>query len=106
MENLNIRKFTDDDVNATAQLFFDAIRLGTTDYYDERQRKAWAEKVPETDEWGKRLQSQHSLVAELNTTLVGFMTLDADGHIDLAFVAPNLIGKGVAKALYGKKYRG
>jgi len=28
------------------------------------------------------------------------MTLDDHGHIDLAFVVPDLIGKGVARALY------
>lgn len=28
------------------------------------------------------------------------MTMDGDGHIDLAFVVPDLIGKGVARALY------
>ncbi|NNJ75056.1 MAG: GNAT family N-acetyltransferase [Anderseniella sp.] len=54
---------------------------------------AWSEKVPDTDEWRERLQSQHSFVAQLNTRLVGFMTLDGDGHIDLAFVVPDLIGK-------------
>ncbi len=100
MESLRVREFTGDDASATAQIFFDAVRLGTTEYYDERQRKAWAEKVPNDDEWRKRLQSQHSLVAELDTRLVGFMTLDGHGHIDLAFVTPDLIGKGVAKALY------
>lgn len=97
---INIRGFRNDDVHPTARIFFDAIRLGTTEYYDERQRKAWAEKVPDTDEWRKRLQGQHSFVAEVNATLVGFMTLNADGHIDLAFVAPDWIGKGVARALY------
>jgi len=100
MDGLHIRVFTDDDTTATAQIFFDAVRLGTTDYYDERQRMAWAEKVPDTDDWRERLQSQSSFVAQLNTRLVGLMTLDEHGHIDLAFVVPDLIGKGVARALY------
>jgi len=100
MENLRVRKFVDDDVSATGQIFFDSVRLGAAEYYDERQRNAWTEKVPNDDEWRKRLQSQHSFVAQLNTRLVGFMTLDDHGHIDLAFVVPDLIGKGVARALY------
>ena len=100
MENLRVRKFVDDDVRATGQIFFDSVRLVAAEYYDERQRNAWAAKVPNDDEWRKRLQSQHSFVAQLNTRLVGFMTLDDHGHIDLAFVVPDLIGKGVARALY------
>ena len=100
MENLRVRKFVDDDVSATGQIFFDSVRLGAAEYYDERQRNAWAAKVPNDDEWRKRLQSQHSFVAQLDTRLAGFMTLDDHGHIDLAFVVPDLIGKGVARALY------
>lgn len=102
MENLKIRMFTDGDASATAQIYFDAVRLGTSEYYDERQRMAWAEKVPDTDEWRERLRSQHSFVAQFNARLVGLMTLDDHGHIDLAFVVPDLIGKGVARALYEK----
>jgi len=100
MESLRVRKFVDDDVSATGQIFFDSVRLGAAEYYDERQRNAWAAKVPNDDEWRKRLQSQHSFVAQLDTRLAGFMTLDDHGHIDLAFVVPDLIGKGVARALY------
>ncbi len=100
MENLSVRELVDGDVSATAQIFFDAVRFGAAEYYDERQRMAWAEKVPGTDEWRERLQSQFSFVAQLNTRPVGFMTMDGDGHIDLAFVVPDLIGKGVARALY------
>jgi putative acetyltransferase len=100
MERLRVREFVDDDVGGTGQVFFDAVRFGAAEYYDDRQRTAWAEKVPDDDEWRKRLQSQYVLVAELNTRLVGFMTLDVYGHIDLAFVVPDLIGKGIARALY------
>ncbi len=98
--DINIRGFRNDNVQPTARIFFDAIRLGTAGYYDERQRKAWADKVPDTDEWRQRLQRQYSFVAEVNAKPVGFMTLDAGGHIDLAFVAPDWIGKGVGRALY------
>ncbi|MEO9873797.1 MAG: GNAT family N-acetyltransferase [Anderseniella sp.] len=100
MDDLEIREFKANDVGETAQIFFNAVRLGTTEYYDDRQRRAWAAKVPDNGEWRERLQSQHSFVAQLNTKPVGFMTLDGNGHIDLAFVAPDLIGKGVARALY------
>ena len=100
MDGLHIREFSDGDATATAHIFFDAVRLGTTEYYDDRQRNAWAERVPDPDEWRGGLQSQHSFVAQLNSRLVGLMTLDDHGHIDLAFVVPDLIGKGVARALY------
>ncbi|WP_337660437.1 GNAT family N-acetyltransferase [Anderseniella sp. Alg231-50] len=102
MKNLSIRKCGDDDVCETAQIFYDAVRQGAAGYYDADQRAAWAEKVPETDQWRDRLFKQQTFVAQLDTRLAGFMTLDAGGHIDLAFVAPDLIGKGIARALYEK----
>ena len=100
MSNLSIRKCTGEDVSETAQIYYDAVRQGAAGYYDEAQRAAWAENVPETNRWRDRLLKHQTLVAQLDTRLAGFMTLDAGGHIDLAFVAPDLIGKGVARALY------
>ena len=96
----NIRRFRDDDAGATAQIFFDSIRLGTQDYYDEAQRHAWAPRVPETSKWLSRLKSQTVFVAERHGCVVGFMTLTAEGCIGLAYVVPDAIGQGIGKALY------
>ncbi len=97
---VSIRPFRDDDARATAQIFFDSVRLGTRDYYDKAQRLAWAPRVPEATKWLDRLKSQTVLVAERNGRVVGFMTLTAEGSIDLAYVAPDAIGQGIGKALY------
>jgi len=40
------------------------------------------------------------LVAEDETGVVGFMTVDKTGYIDLAFVRPDRIGTGVASEIY------
>jgi len=76
------------------------VRRGTRAFYDEAQRRAWAPEVPATASWLERIRAQTALVAERNGVLVGFMTMTAGGYIDLAYVAPRHIGKGVAKALY------
>lgn len=100
MEEISVRGFLVGDTEATAQIYFDAVRLGTHDHYTENQRQAWAPRVPDGLEWRDRLTNQTTLVAECDDRVVGFMTLNDDGHIDLAFVAPAFIGKGVAKRLY------
>lgn len=97
-----VRLFEPGDAKALARVYYEAVHLGTADHYDAAQRRAWAEKVPETGAWRVRLQSQTTFVAETGSRLVGFMTIDAGGHIDLAFVAPDIIGKGIAKALYDR----
>ena len=100
MEKTSIRRFRDEDAKAAAQVFFDSIHLGTQRHYNENQRRAWAADVPETAKWLDRLKSQTTFIAEQSDRVVGFMTVKPDGYIDLAFVAPDVIGKGVAKLLY------
>ncbi len=100
MDHTNIRRFGDVDARATAQIFFDSVRLGSRDYYDEAQRLAWAPRVPETATWLDRLKSQTVFVAERQGRVVGFMTLTAEGCIGLAYVATDAIGQGIGKALY------
>lgn len=95
-----VRPFEDEDAEATARIYVDAVRIGAQDHYDEAQRRAWASSVPDTLPWRARLKSQASFVAERDGAVVGFMTLKPDGCIDLAFVAPDAMGSGVAKRLY------
>lgn len=100
MENISVRRFKDKDAAATARIFFDSVHLGTRAHYDEAQRRAWAPEVPDTSSWLDRLKSQTTFVAERNERVIGFMTLRPDGYIDLAYVAPDAVGTGVAKLLY------
>ena len=100
MDTIVIRDFRDDDALETAQIYFDAVRIGTASHYDQRQREAWAPEVPEEDAWRQRLGAQKTLVAEQDGRLIGFIALTPDGHIDLLFVLPEVMGRGVAKKLY------
>lgn len=95
-----VRRFEDRDAEATARIYFDAVRVGARDHYDEAQRRAWAPSVPDTPPWRERLKSQTSFVAERDGAIVGFMTLKPDGCVDLAFVAPDAMGTGVARQLH------
>jgi putative acetyltransferase len=100
MTEVNIRRFRESDAAATARVFYDSIHHATREFYDAAQRRAWAPEVPETEAWWARIAPQIAFVAERDGTLIGFMTLRTDGHLDLAFVAPDAVGQGVAKALY------
>lgn len=95
-----VRLFEAADADAAAQIFYDAVRIGAAEFYDEAQRAAWAVDVPDSDVWRDRLLAQPTFVAISDAQLVGYMTIAADGYIDLAFVRPDRIGTGVAKALY------
>ncbi len=98
--SISIRKFTVDDAEATARLFFESVRNDTAAHYTEAQRCAWAPSVPNLKRWCARLLSMSTYVAEDDARIAGFMTLEPDGHIDFAYVRPDLIGTGVGRQLY------
>jgi putative acetyltransferase len=100
MQALSIRPYEKTDAKAAAALFYASVHQGAQGHYSPAQRQAWAAHVPTTSNWHRRLAAQITYMAVQGNTLAGFMTLAPDGYIDLAFVAPDLIGKGVGKRLY------
>jgi len=98
--NVTVRRFRDEDAEATARLFFEAVHRGTSPFYDEAERNAWAPRIPETSAWLDRLKPQSVFVAEMDGQVVGFMTLRSDGCVDLAYVLPEMMGQGIAKELH------
>lgn len=100
MTGVRIRRFRDADARATAQVFFDSVHQVTRDFYDDAQQQAWAPRVPALKPWLDRIKPQTAFVAERDGAVIGFMTLRDDGYLDLAYVAPDAVGQGVAQALY------
>lgn len=101
---MNIRQANPVDVSALAEVMFDAVRNGPSDY-TASQRRAWMPALPDEAHWANRLRSQWVTLAEQAPvgdakSIVGFMTLTVKGYIDLAFIRPQAQGSGVFRALY------
>jgi putative acetyltransferase len=94
-----IRPYQPEDASALAQIFYDAVHIGTAPYYSEAQRAAWAPLRPSAEVWAARLQGLTTFVA-LAPQPAGFMSLRSDGYLDLAFVAPDQQGRGTGSALH------
>lgn len=101
MMEITIREFDEKDAAATARLFFESVRRGAATQYSEAQRQAWAPDLPDPGEWRERLGGLRTWIAEVEGKMAGFMSVTPTGHLDLAFVHPDWIGTGVARALYG-----
>lgn len=99
---IRIRNFQATDSDALRQIFYRAIHEGTTEWYTPEQRAAWANAAEAPPDWPQRLGDQMTVVAETDGQISGFMTLGHDGHLDLAFVAPEAMGTGVASALHDR----
>jgi len=82
-----------------AAIFVASIEGLTGDDYSEAQQEAWAAAADDEAAFGKRLASQLTLVATIESAPVGFASLKGADHIDLLYVHPEAVGRGVAAAL-------
>lgn len=99
-----IRLYTPEDCADCRAVFGKSVRDGATRYYTDEQRAVWAPEIPPNTpppaSFCARLDSQHTVVALDDAEIIGFMSLTTDGYLDLAFVLPGWMGRGVAQTLY------
>lgn len=68
--------------------------------YSLEQQEAWAHTPPNYPYWEKRLALKKPFVAMVEATIVGFIELEANGHIDCAYTHPAYQKCGVMSELY------
>jgi len=99
---IRLRAYRPADAEPLAALYERAVRIGAAGAYSPAQLAARATGPEGAGDWAERLGGQITVVAERGGVPVGFMTLGHDGHLDLAFVAPEAKGTGVAAALHDR----
>lgn len=87
------------DYQQLGDVMFDAVRRGDS-LYSEGHRQAWVPAPRHGEVWDKRLAEQRVALFENAGRIHGFMSLDSNGHIDLAFVRPDAQRAGVFRKLY------
>lgn len=95
-----IRYLSPKDGEAAAHIFFDAVQNGTADVYSDIERDAWAGTVPDVSGWIEKFKTISGFAADIDNQMVGFMTLNAEGYIDFAFVRSDVAGQGIGRLLY------
>ena len=84
-----IRNYKHGDHEEIAKIFPQAIHEIASEYYTEEQCLAWSEKEPNPAHWEKRCAKKKPFVYLIKGTVVGFIELDPDGHIDCLYLHPN-----------------
>ncbi|MDQ6942175.1 MAG: GNAT family N-acetyltransferase [Candidatus Eremiobacteraeota bacterium] len=96
-----MRRYRDGDAAALCEIFFRAVREVGPAKYNDAQVRAWADDVPDAAAWGKRMRANETFVAVRDGGVpVGWIELEADGHVDMLYCAPEAAGRGVAAQLY------
>ena len=97
---LAVRPYTPNDRASCQNVLYRAVHEGAVDFYTKAQQDAWApSKTPDLS-YADKLLDRWCWVAEAKDGVIGFMTLTENGYLDMAFVMPEAMGKGVADALY------
>ncbi|WP_166416162.1 GNAT family N-acetyltransferase [Cochlodiniinecator piscidefendens] len=100
--NVSIRPYHPDDRSACFQVFRRAVHEGAANAYTAEQRAAWCPATEPDLSTPDRAADMVAYVACKDSQIIGFMAMEHDGHLDLAFVLPEWMGLGVAQALYDK----
>ncbi len=98
---IHIRPFRAGDEPALRALFRAAVHGLAHNDYTAVQRAAWAPEHYDAALWAQRMQAIQPFIALApeGAAMAGFSDLQADGTIDMFFVAPAFARQGVARAL-------
>lgn len=90
------------DAELLSALMFRSVREGAIREYSDEQVQAWLPACPSAEFMDRRTRGGRLVLVALDHSgsIVGYGDLEADGHIDHLFVAPEHIGCGVGSALY------
>src|SRR3954465_1491978 len=95
-----LRPYLPQDAAVLADIFRASVEELTDDDYTPPQQEAWAAFADDMDEFAARLAKHLTLVATMEGSPVGFISLDAPTEIGLFYVHPAVAHRGVGKLLY------
>jgi len=94
-----LRPLLPQDAPLVADIFRASIETLTADDYDAAQQEAWMAAADDASAFADRLGRQLTLVATLEGSAVGFISLADNERIDMLYVHPAAAGRGVGAAL-------
>ena len=95
-----LRPYLPQDTAMLAEIFRASVEELTEDDYTPPQQEAWAAAVDDLDEFSAQLARHLTLIATMEGSPVGFMSLDAPTQIGLFYVHPAVARQGVGTLLY------
>ena len=96
---MDIRLYKASDCIEVVDLFHGAVHGIPNTFYSEGQLEAWSPTPPDYQFWQVRLAAKQPFVAVDHNTIIGFIELEDNGHIDCLYVHNHYQGQGVAGQL-------
>jgi len=95
-----LRPYLPQDAPFLAEIFRASVEGLTEDDYTPAQQDAWMGEAEDLESLAERLGKHLTLIATLDGTPVGFISLDAPTEIGLFYVHPDAAGQGAGRMLY------
>jgi putative acetyltransferase len=97
---MNARPYQSADLPGIVETYTVSIRVSAASFYSPEQIEAWAPVPTNLDRWRERLAQRHTIVAETDGALAGFVSYTSDGYLDFLSTHPTFARRGVASKLY------
>jgi putative acetyltransferase len=95
-----LRPYLPQDAPMLAEILRASVEELTEDDYNPAQQEAWASVADDMDEFAARLGKHLTLIATMNGSPIGFISLDSPTEIGLFYVHPAASGHGAGRMLY------
>src|SRR5262249_5741066 len=95
-----LRPFLPADTPLLAEIFRSSVEELTGDDYSQAQQEAWASAADDEDAFGARLAQGLTLIATLDGSPGGVVSLRGAEQIDMLYVHPAMAGQSVGGMLY------
>jgi putative acetyltransferase len=95
-----LRPYLPQDTPMLAEIFRASVEELTGDDYNPAQQEAWAALADDLEEFATRLGKHLTLIATMQGSPVGFISLDGPTEIGLLYVHPAVARQGIGKMLY------
>ena len=96
---MNVRLYQAADSTVLARLFTETVQTINAADYSPQQVETWAGRPLELERWCRLLPGRVVFVAEHDSEIVGFTTIEPNGHLDQLYVHHRFQRQGIASAL-------
>jgi putative acetyltransferase len=94
-----LRPYLPQDAPMLAEIFRSSVEELTEEDYNPAQQEAWAAAADDLEAFAARLGRHLTLIATMNGSPVGFISLDGPSSIGLFYVHPAVAGHGAGAML-------
>jgi len=94
-----VRQAAAADIPQLAQLYYTTVMQNAPQHYTPAQTQAWANFAQDPTAFAQFFDGVTTLVMEIDSDILGFAGIAADGHVTAIYVRSDRLGSGIGSQL-------